>query len=79
MVKWHGIDGQCLIALRFTISGTAMVAHDPQHGLCIGRVAGEGAQLLGHFSRGFVADAGHDCRDGSADGAAFGGIIGNAG
>ena len=41
--------------------------------------AGEGAELLRHFGRGRIGDAGHDGRDGAANGTALMAVIGNAG
>ncbi len=55
-----------------------MVAHNAQHVLTVFGKAGEGAKFLGHFSRGGIGNTGHDGRDGSANGAAFMAVIGNA-
>ena len=42
-------------------------------------VVREGAELAGHFGRGRIGDAGHDGGERGADGAAFVGIVGDAG
>ena len=55
-----------------------MVAHHPQHVLAVFVIAGERAQLGGHFGRGGVGDAGHDGGERGADGAAGLAIVGDA-
>ena len=60
-----------LVAHRLAMGGAAMVADDAQHvrsHCCL--VAREGAELLRHFGRGLVGDAGHDGGEAAGDGAA---------
>jgi hypothetical protein len=61
------------------VGGAAVVAHHAQHVLGVRLVAREGAELAGHLGRGRVGNAGHDRGQRAADGAAFVGVIGNAG
>jgi hypothetical protein len=73
------IDRQVLIAGDLAVGGAAVVADDPQHVLLVFLVTGEGADLAGHLGRGGVGNTGHDRGQRAADGAAFVGIVGNAG
>ena len=70
-VQRHRRGGQLLIAGGFAMGGAAMVAHHPQHGVLVGGIFGEGAQLARHFGAGGIGDAGHQRGDGAGDGAAF--------
>ena len=74
----HRIDRQLLVAVLVAIGGAAMVAHDAQHVGCVAVIVREGAELAGHLGRGRIGDAGHDGGERGADGAAFGGVVGNA-
>ena len=56
----------------------AMIAHHAQHVPGILRIAGEGAELLGHLRGGGIGDARHDGADRPGDGAGFSRVIGNA-
>ncbi len=78
-VEWHRRDRQFLIARGFTTRRAAMVAHDAQHRLAIVGEIGEGAEFARHLGRSRISDASHDRRNRAADGAAFVGIIGDAG
>ena len=49
------------------MGGAAVVADDPQHGVAVGGVAGEGAHEARHLGRGGVGRAGHDGADGGGD------------
>ncbi len=77
-VERHRRHGQRLVAVGLAVGGAAMVAHHAKHGLAVVGEAHEGAALTRHLGRGGVADAGHDRREGAADGAALVGIVGDA-
>ena len=75
----HRVDRQLLVAVPVAMGGAAMVAHDAQHVGGVAVVVGEGAELAGHLGRGRIGDAGHDRGERAADGAALGGVVGDAG
>ena len=77
-IERHRRNVHRFVTYRRAISGPAMVAHHPQHVVLVLAIAGEGAELLCHFSRGGIGNARHDRRERSADGAALVAVIGNA-
>ena len=78
-VQRHRQGGELLVTLLLAMGGAAMVADHPQHGVLVGGIFGEGAQLARHLGRGGIGDAGHQRRDGAGCGAAFAAVIGHAG
>ena len=77
VVKWNRIGGELFVAIRLPVGRAAVVAHDAQHIVGIGLVAGEWSELVRHFGRRSIRDTGHDGGDGPADGAGGIGVIGN--
>ncbi len=79
VVERHRRVGDAFVAGALVIGGAAVIADHAQHGLAVFLVAGEGAELLGHFGRGRVGNAGHDGRERAGDGAAGFRVIRDAG
>ncbi len=78
-VERDGRDRDLLVASRVTIGCATVIADDAQHVGAVRLITREGAELGGHFGARRVGDTGHECRDRTAEGAAFGGVVGNAG
>ena len=78
VVERHRRRRQLLVAVLLAVGGAAVIADDAQHVGGVGVIAGERPELARHFGRGGVGDAGHDRRDGAADGAARGRVIADA-
>ncbi len=76
VVERHRRDGELLVAAGVAVGGAAMVAHHPQHVAAVVGVAVERPLFLRHFRRSRVGNAGHDRRDGAAQRAAGGRVIG---
>ena len=76
VIERHRVDGEPLIAAAFAVGGAAVVADHAEHVAGVLLVAGEGAELLCHFGRGRIADAGHDRSQGAAQRAAFLEVVG---
>ena len=75
VVERHGDDGQRFIAGLLPVRGAAVIADDAQHVVRVWLVARERSKLGRHFAAGRIRDAGHDGRDGAADGTALRRVI----
>ena len=78
VVERHRVGAQELVAEILAMRGAAMVADDAQHRLGVLAVARERPELGRHLGGGGVGHAGHDGREGAAQGAAGGRVVGQA-
>ena len=67
VVERHGRRCDFLVAGAFAVSRAAMVADHAHHMLAVFLVSREWTELLGHFGRCRIADAGHDGGQRAAD------------